>query len=167
MSVRLPSVVRCAAIVGRGPAAWRRPLRSPAEDMGQIRVGAACANNSRGVWSRLMRRLWAVYPQQAQQVWSVVALWHLFFHNHCRSSRMWSLLAHEPAQATTAVESGRADHRVRMRIGPGQGSSCPTFCRECWAHLECGVGSRYALAMAGREGRKMTPCSPRPTRASG
>jgi hypothetical protein len=88
---------------------------------------------------------------------------------------MWSLLAIKVLQvAQGGVESTRAS-----RGGGLLPSSCEASSGQVTVlalertsvlpakHEQRGVKSRYALVIAGREGRRMTPCAPMLTRASG
>ena len=83
------------------------------------------------------------------------------------ASHLWSLLAPKglaSGQSKPVVESARASrcrrtvHEMRCVLN---GIGCFPF------EDQCGVESRYALAMAGRDGRRIMPRSPKPTRASG
>jgi hypothetical protein len=83
------------------------------------------------------------------------------------ASHLWSLLAPKglaSGQSKPVVESARAS-RCRRTVHEHalvlNGIGCFPF------EDQCGVESRYALAMAGRDWRRITPRSPKPTRASG
>jgi hypothetical protein len=67
-----------------------------------------------------------------------------------QTGRMWSLLALPDAGGQRTGWSLRVQRHDYLLFAD-----------------QCGVESRYALAMAGRDGRRITPRSPVPTRASG